>query len=254
MSEKLAVVTGASSGIGAASARALAGVGYTVVCAARRLDRVTALAAEIGGRPVVCDVTSPESVAALAAMVGPRLDVLVNNAGGALGQDPVATANLDEWAAMYETNVLGTARVTQALLPAIEAAQGLIIFVASIAADGAYEGGGGYCGAKSAERVLAGALRLELNGRPIRICDISPGMVHTEEFSLTRFHGDQARADAVYAGVPSPLVAEDIADAVAWVATRPPHVNIDHMTLKPVAQAAPWKVFRGEFPAPNQAY
>jgi len=253
MSEKLAVVTGASSGIGAASARALAGVGYTVVCAARRLDRVTALAAEIGGRPVVCDVTSPESVAALAAMVGPRLDLLVNNAGGALGQDPVATANLDEWAAMYETNVLGTARVTQALLPAIEAAQGLIIFVASIAADGAYEGGGGYCGAKSAERVLAGALRLELNGRPIRICDISPGMVHTEEFSLTRFHGDQARADAVYAGVPSPLVAEDIADAVAWVATRPPHVNIDHMTLKPVAQAAPWKVFRGEFPAPDLA-
>jgi len=248
MSAKLAVVTGASSGIGAASARALAGVGFTVVCAARRLDRVEALAAEIGGRPIACDVTSPESVAGLAAMVGPRLDLLVNNAGGALGQDPVEKANLDEWATMYETNVLGSARVTQALLPAIEAAQGLIIFVASIAADGAYEGGGGYCGAKSAERVLAGALRLELNGRPIRICDISPGMVHTEEFSLTRFHGDQARADAVYAGVPSPLLADDIADAVAWVATRPPHVNIDHMTLKPVAQAAPWKVFRGEFP------
>ena len=251
MSEKLAVVTGASSGIGAASARALAGAGYTVVCAARRLERVEALAAEIGGRPVACDVTAPESVAALAAVVGARLDLLVNNAGGALGQDPVEVADLDEWATMYETNVLGAARVTQALLPAIEAAQGLIIFVASIAADGAYEGGGGYCGAKSAERVLAGALRLELNGRPIRVCDISPGMVHTEEFSLTRFHGDQARADAVYAGVPSPLLAEDIAEAVAWVATRPPHVNIDHMTVKPVAQAAPWKVFRGEFPAPR---
>jgi len=247
MTEKLAVVTGASSGIGAASARALAAEGYVVVCAARRADRIEALASEIGGRPIVCDVTSDESVAALAQAVGPRLDLLVNNAGGALGQDPVEVANLTEWQAMYDTNVLGAARVTQALLPAIEAAQGTIIFVASIAGDGAYEGGGGYCGAKSAERILAGALRLELNGRPIRICDISPGMVQTDEFSLTRFHGDQARADAVYAGVPGPLVAQDIAEAVAWVATRPPHVNIDHMTIKPVAQAAPWKVFRGEY-------
>jgi len=247
MSEKLAVVTGASSGIGAASARALAASGFTVVCAARRADRIEALAREISGRAQVCDVTSSASVEALAQVVGPRLELLVNNAGFALGQDPVAVADLAEWQAMYEVNVLGAARVTQALLPALEAGRGTIIFMASLAADGAYEGGGGYCGAKSAERIMAGALRLELSGRPIRICEISPGMVQTDEFSTNRFRGDQARADAVYAGVPGPLVAEDIADAVAWVATRPPHVNIDHMTMKPVAQAATWKVFRGDY-------
>jgi len=182
MSEKLAVVTGASSGIGAASARALAAAGFTVVCAARRVDRIEALASEIGGRAQVCDVTSPASVEALAEVVGQRLDLLVNNAGFALGQDPVETANLDEWQAMYEVNVLGAGRVTQALLPALEVARGTIIFMASLAADGAYEGGGGYCGAKSAVRIMAGALRLELSGRPIRICELSPGMVQTDEF------------------------------------------------------------------------
>ena len=248
MTFKHAVVTGASSGIGAASARALAAAGYTVWCAARRADRIEALASEIGGRAVVCDVTSAESVAALAAAVGPSLDVLVNNAGGALGQDPVEVADIAEWAAMFDVNVMGAARVTQALLPALEAAHGTVVFITSTAAEAPYEGGGGYCGAKSAERYLAGALRLELSGRPIRVCEISPGMVHTEEFSLTRFHGDQAKADAVYAGVPGPLVADDIADAVAWVATRPPHVNIDRMVVRPVAQAANFKVFRGEYP------
>jgi len=243
---KLAVVTGASSGIGAASARALAATGFTVICAARRVDRIEALADEIGGRAVECDVTSDESVAALALAVGGTLDCLVNNAGGALGQDPVEKADLGEWQTMLDTNFIGAARVTRALLPAIETARGQVIFIASVAADLPYEGGAGYCGAKSAERFLAGALRLELNGRPIRVCEISPGMVHTEEFSLTRFHGDQARADAVYADVPDPLVADDIAEAVAWVATRPPHVNIDHMTVRPLAQAAQWKLFRGD--------
>jgi len=243
---KLAVVTGASSGIGAASARALAAAGFTVVCAARRLDRIEVLADEIGGRAIECDVTSDESVAALVAGVGESLDLLVNNAGGALGQDPVEQADLTQWQTMCETNFIGAARVTQALLPAIEQARGTVIFIASVAGDMPYEGGAGYCGAKSAERFLAGALRLELNGRPVRVCEISPGMVHTEEFSLTRFHGDQARADAVYADVPAPLLADDIADAVVWVATRPPHVNIDHMTVRPLAQAAQWKLFRGE--------
>ena len=248
MTNKLAVVTGASSGIGAASARALAEAGFDVVCAARRGDRIAALAAEIGGRAVVCDVTSAESVAALADAVGSRLDVLVNNAGGALGQDPLGAADMDEWATMFDVNVVGTARVTKALLPALVASGGTIVFITSTAAEAPYEGGGGYCGAKAAERSMAGALRLELSGLPVRVCEISPGMVHTEEFSRVRFHGDQAKADAVYAGVPGPLVAEDIADAVAWVATRPPHVNIDRMVIRPVAQAANHKVFRGEFP------
>lgn len=244
MSTKTAVVTGASSGIGAASARRLASEGFRVVCAARRFDRVHDLAAEIDGVALTCDITDPDDVAMLAEYVGEKLDLLVNNAGGALGLEPVEGADLGQWTSMYENNVVGTARVTQALLPALEKTEGTIIFVTSIAADGAYEGGAGYNGAKAAERMIAGALRLELCGRPVRICDIAPGMVHTEEFSLTRFDGDQARADAVYAGVPSPLIAEDVADAIAWVATRPSHVNIDHLTIKPRSQAAPHKVHR----------
>ena len=251
MTEKHAVVTGASSGIGAASARALAAAGYTVWCAARRVDRVEALAAEIGGRAVVCDVTSAESVAALAAAVGPSLDLLVNNAGGAIGQDPLGVADIDDWTAMFDVNVVGTARVTKALLPALKAAQGTVVFITSTAAEAPYEGGGGYCGAKVAERSMAGALRLELSGLPVRVCEISPGMVRTDEFSLNRFHGDQAKADAVYAGVPGPLVAEDIADVVVWVATRPAHVNIDRLVVRPLAQAANHKVFRGEYPPKN---
>jgi len=248
MTNKLALVTGASSGIGAATARALAAEGFTVICAARRADRLHALAAEINGRAVTCDVTSDESVAALAESVGGRLDVLVNNAGAAFGQDPLQATDLTEWTAMFELNVVGAARVTKALLPALEAAQGTVVFMSSTAAEMPYEGGGGYCGAKSAVRSMAGALRLELSGKPIRVCEISPGMVQTDEFSLNRFGGDQARADAVYAGVPQPLIAEDIADAITWMCTRPAHVNIDRMVMRPVAQAANFKVFRGEYP------
>ena len=248
MTNKLAVVTGASSGIGAATARALAAQGFTVICAARRGDRIEGLASEIGGRAVVCDVTNPDDVAALADAVGSRLDLLVNNAGGAVGVEPVASADFEAWTTMYQTNMLGTGRVTNALLPAIKAASGTIIFITSTAADAAYEGGAGYCGAKSAERALVGSLRLELNGLPVRVCEVSPGMVHTEEFSLVRLHGDQAKADAVYAGVPDPLVAEDIADAVTWIATRPAHVNIDRMVVRPVAQSANHKVFHGSWP------
>lgn len=241
---RVAVVTGASSGIGAASARALAAEGYLVYCAARRIDRLAELAQEIGGVAVECDITDQQQVDALAAQVGDRVDVLLNNAGGAIGQDPTETADPADWDRMYQINVVGTLRVTKALLPKVEAAHGAVIFITSTAAETAYEGGGGYCGVKSAERYMAGSLRLELTGRPVRVCEISPGMVHTEEFSLTRFGGDQAKADAVYAGVDAPLVAEDIAEAVRWVATLPEHVNIDRLVIRPRAQASNWKVAR----------
>jgi NADP-dependent 3-hydroxy acid dehydrogenase YdfG len=248
MSEKLAVVTGASSGIGAASARALAEAGFKVICAARRVEALEALAAEIEGIAVACDITSDESVATLAEVVaglGGGLQLLVNNAGGAVGLEPLADSNIADWETMFSTNVIGTARVTKALLPSLEAGKGTIIFITSTAAEDPYENAGGYTGAKVAERYMAGALRLELNGRAVRICEISPGMVHTEGFSLTRFRGDQARADAVYANVENPLLASDIADAVTWVATRPAHVNIDRLVVRPVAQASNHKTHRG---------
>ena len=244
-SPRTAVVTGASSGIGAATARALAAEGFAVVCAARRADRIEALASEIGGSAVTCDVTSADSVAALAEAVGDTLHVLVNNAGGAFGSDPVATADPEEWRAMYDVNVLGTLRVTQALLPALRASgDGLVVNVGSTAGRVAYEGGGGYTAAKHGTQVLTETLRLELCGEPIRVSEIAPGMVRTDEFALVRFDGDQDRADAVYAGVPDPLVAEDVADAIAWVATRPSHVNVDELVIRPRAQAAQHKVHR----------
>lgn len=239
-----AVVTGASSGIGAATARALAAAGYRVFCAARRFDRVHEAAAEIDGVAVSCDITDPDDVAMLAEAVGDRLDLLVNNAGGAVGAEPLAAADFDAWVTMFESNVLGAGQVTKALLPALRAAEGTVVFVTSTAAEAAYEGGAGYNAAKAGERMIAGALRLELCGEPVRVCEVSPGMVHTEEFSLVRYHGDQDKADAVYAGVPDPLSAADVADAIAWVATRPAHVNIDRLVVRPRAQAANHKVFR----------
>jgi NADP-dependent 3-hydroxy acid dehydrogenase YdfG len=240
-----AVVTGASSGIGAATARALAAEGHGVVCAARRTERIESLAAEIGGRAVACDVTDPDSVRALADAVGGTLHVLVNNAGGAFGSDPVETADADQWRSMYDVNVIGVLQVTQALLPALRASgDGLIVNVGSTAGRIAYEGGGGYTAAKHGTQVVTETLRLELCGEPIRVSEIAPGMVRTEEFALVRFGGDQEKADAVYAGVPDPLVAEDVADAIAWVATRPSHVNIDELVIRPRAQAAQHKVHR----------
>jgi NADP-dependent 3-hydroxy acid dehydrogenase YdfG len=245
MTQRVAVVTGASSGIGAATARELARHGFRVVCAARRHERVKALADEIGGLPVRCDVTDPDSVAELADAVGPVLNVLVNNAGGAFGVDPVETADPAQWKAMYDVNVLGLLHVTQALLPALRASgDALIVNVGSTAGRIAYETGGGYTAAKHATKVVTETLRLELNGEPIRVSEIAPGMVHTEEFATVRYGGDQARADAVYAGVPDPLVAEDVADAIGWIATRPSHVNIDELVIKPRAQAAAHKLHR----------
>ena len=245
MSTPLAVVTGASSGIGAATARRLAAEGFEVVCAARRADRIEALAAEIGGRAVVCDVTSEESVRSLAEAVGPRLDVLVNNAGGAFGLSPVAQADSEQWRRMYDVNVIGLMQVTRALLPALVASgAGVIVNVGSTAGRVAYEGGAGYTAAKHGTQVVTETLRLELFDQPVRVCEVSPGMVRTDEFALVRFDGDQERADAVYAGVAEPLTADDVADAIAWVATRPAHVNIDELVIKPRAQAAHHKVHR----------
>ncbi|MGZ4492532.1 MAG: SDR family oxidoreductase, partial [Nocardioidaceae bacterium] len=202
MTAKTAVVTGASSGIGEATARRLAAEGFHVFCAARRGDRVEQLAKEIGGTAVTCDVTSPESVRALADRVGDRLDVLVNNAGGAFGAAPVAQADLDDWRAMYEVNVIGLVRVTQALLPALKATgAGIIVNLGSTAGRIAYEGGGGYTAAKHGTQVVSETLRLELYDQPVRVCEIAPGMVRTDEFALVRFGGDREKADAVYAGV-----------------------------------------------------
>jgi NADP-dependent 3-hydroxy acid dehydrogenase YdfG len=240
-----AVVTGASSGIGAASARALAAAGYHVFCVARRTDRIEALADEIGGTAVTCDVTDETQVAALADAVGPTLDLLLNNAGGALGTDPVSSGDPADWRRMYEVNVIGTLLVTRALLPALVASgAGTLINLGSTAGHVTYEGGGGYTAAKHGVTAMTETLRLELNGQPVRVTEIAPGMVRTDEFSLNRFGGDSARADAIYAGVREPLVAEDVADTVVWVATRPHHVNIDLLVVKPLAQAAQHKVHR----------
>ncbi|MEH1027778.1 SDR family oxidoreductase [Micromonospora profundi] len=249
----VAIVTGASSGIGAATARRLAADGFYVLAAARRTDRLAGLVTEItsaGGQAtaVTCDVTSDESVAGLAEAAarapGP-VTLLVNNAGGARGLDPVESGSVDDWQWMYDVNVLGTLRVTQALLPALEASgSGTIVVVSSTAGLTVYEGGGGYTAAKHAQTAIAGTLRLELCGRPLRVIEIDPGMVKTDEFGLVRFEGDADRAAAVYAGVPDPLVAEDVADCIAWCATRPEHVNVDRLVVRPRAQAAQHKVHR----------
>ncbi|MFB9888498.1 SDR family NAD(P)-dependent oxidoreductase [Planobispora takensis] len=243
--KKTAVVTGASSGIGEATARRLAAEGFDVIAAARRRDRLDELAAEVPGiRPVTLDVTSEESVRELAGSLD-RCDVLVNNAGGAIGLEPVATGNVDDWQRMYDTNVLGSLRVTQALLPGLVASgDGVLVMLTSVAGLVSYEGGGGYNAAKHAQTSMTEVLRLELCGEPVRIVEVAPGMVHTEEFSLNRFRGDAGRAGKVYEGVPDPLSADDVADAIAWCVTRPAHVNIDRLVIRPRAQAAQHKVHR----------
>ena len=239
----VAVVTGASSGIGRATARWLAADGFDVVLAARREDRLRELAAETGGRPVALDVTDDASVAALAEAV-PRCDVLVNVAGGAFGMDPVESGSVADWRRMYEVNVLGTLRITKALLPALKASgRGDVLVVTSTAAIGPYEGGAGYTGAKHAERMLTTTLRLELIGEPVRVIDIAPGAVATEEFSLVRFEGDAERAAKVYEGY-DPLVADDVADVITFALTRPHHVNIDTLVVRPRAQVSNTQIAR----------
>ncbi len=244
MVRPLAVVTGASSGIGAATTRRLAAEGFDVVAAARRRDRLEALAAQVEHvRPWELDVTDPDAVVGLAELED--VAVLVNNAGGALGVDPVERARPEDWRRMYETNVLGVLHVTQALLPALErGAGGHVVVTGSIAGHVVYEGGGGYTAAKHAASAVVETLRLELNGRPVRVTEIAPGLVKTEEFSLVRLHGDAEAAERVYAGVDAPLTAEDIADCIAFAVTRPSHVNVDLLVVKPLAQAAPHKLAR----------
>jgi NADP-dependent 3-hydroxy acid dehydrogenase YdfG len=243
--QRVAVVTGASSGIGEATARTLAGLGFHVVCAARREDRIKALAEEIGGTAIVADVTDPEAVDALVASldrVPGKLSVLINNAGGAKGTEPVADADLENWRWMWETNVLGTLRVTRALLPKlVDSGDGLIVTVTSIAAFEIYDGGAGYTSAKHAQSALHRTLRGELLGKPVRLTEIAPGMVETE-FSVVRFGGDKDRADALYQGL-TPLVAADIADVIGFVASRPSHVNLDQIVIRPRDQASATRKF-----------
>lgn len=247
--QRTALITGASSGIGAATARSLAAAGYRVVLTGRRVERLENVAKQItsDGRTAevrFLDVTDQATVSAVADGLD-RCDVLVNNAGGAIGTEPVSDADPADWRAMYEMNVLGALHMTQALLPKLRASgAGTIVVVSSTAAFTVYEGGGGYSAAKHGEHVLAATLRLELCGEPIRVIEIAPGMVYTEEFSLNRYRGDADKAAAVYAGVEGPLVADDVADAIAWAVTRPAHVNIDSIVLRPRAQAAQHKVHR----------
>ena len=249
---KRVVVTGASSGIGEATARLFASRGWDVVGVARRADRLAALTDGTGIRTIVADLTVQADVDHVRdelAALGP-LHGLVNNAGGAFGLASVEHSDVEDWRRMYDINVLGTQRMIAAMLPLLrngarDAGSADIMTVTSIAAHVAYEGGSGYNAAKFAEHALVAVLRLELAGEPIRVLEIAPGMVKTEEFSLTRFKGDRARADAVYDNVPEPLLAEDIAEAIVHAMELPGHVNLDLITIKPVAQAAPHKVIRG---------
>jgi NADP-dependent 3-hydroxy acid dehydrogenase YdfG len=244
-SKPIAVVTGASSGIGAATARALTKRGYTVVGGARRLDRVKR-AVGTTGLALQLDVTDESSVKSFTAEVRKRygrVDVLVNNAGGALGLAPVADANDDDWTGMWKVNVFGLMLMTRACLPLLRKAKaGHIVNIGSIAGFETYKGGAGYTSVKHAVRAISRTLRLELNGEPIRVTEVDPGLVETE-FSIVRFKGDREAAKAVYTGL-KPLTAEDVADCVIFAVTRPPHVDIDEIVVRPVAQATTFQVSR----------
>jgi NADP-dependent 3-hydroxy acid dehydrogenase YdfG len=243
----VAVVTGGGSGIGAATAARLHSDGFDVVVTGRRRERLDAVVAELGGATsgVVMDVTDAASVTAAATEIG-VCDVLVNNAGGALGTDQVERGNAAEWREMFDSNVVGTLQVTQAFLPSLRnSSRATVVVVTSVAAEVVYPGGAGYTAAKHAERALAETLRLELNGTQVRVVEICPGMVRTDGFSLVRFHGDQDKADAVYEGVDRPLTAADVAECIGFCVGLPQHVNIDRLVVKPVAQAAPHLLHRG---------
>ena len=247
--QPVAVVTGASSGIGAATAAQLAGAGYHVILAARRADRLDEAAARAraqGGsaEAQILDVTDVAAVEAFAQSLD-RCDVLVNVAGGAFGMEYVADAQLTDWHTMYEVNVIGSLNLTKALLPRLIASgDGAIVMLTSTAAFINYEGGAGYSAAKHAQHAMTETLRLELCGEPVRVIEIAPGMVRTDEFALNRFRGDTDKAAAVYRGVREPLTADDIAEAITWAVTRPGHFNVDLMVLRPRAQAAQHKVYR----------
>lgn len=248
---KRVVVTGASSGIGAEAARCLAADGWQVVAVARREEQLQQLTQEIiasGGvcSYEVCDITDEDSTQHSVEHIlsQGRVKALVNCAGGAIGKDPVATANIDDWRAMYELNVLGTLRITQKLLPALKESEGTVLIISSTAGIEPYEGGAGYCASKFAERVLARVLRLEQVGEPVRVVDISPGMVHTDEFALKRFGGDAEKAASVYEGVPDPLVASDIAQAIQWSLDLPDNVDVDSMVIRPRSEGSYTKVDR----------
>ena len=242
MTERSAIVTGASAGIGEATARALAGAGYRVTVAARRRERLETLAAEIGGTARRLDVTDPATIEALAAGVD-RLDLLVNNAGGALGLDSIERSDDERWRVMWETNVLGLMRMTRALLPALRASgAGHVINVGSVSGFETYAGGAGYTSVKHASRAVTRTLRLELLGEPIRVTEVNPGLVETE-FALVRFGGDREKADAIYHGM-TPLTGADVAGCIVWAATRPPHVNIDEIVVRPLDQASAGHVHR----------
>jgi NADP-dependent 3-hydroxy acid dehydrogenase YdfG len=252
MSSRRVVVTGASSGIGEATVRLFRDRGWEVVGVARRADRLADLAAETGADVFAADLTRQEDVDALRdhlASTGP-VHALVNNAGGAKGLDSVEASSVDDWVWMYEINVIGTKRVISALLPLLRdgarrSGHADILNVTSIAGLSAYAGGGGYNAAKFAEHALTEVLRLELNGEPIRVVEVAPGMVATEEFSLVRFDGDRERRDAVYEDVPEPLTAEDIAETIVHALGLPRHVDLDLIVVKPVAQAASYRFAKG---------
>jgi NADP-dependent 3-hydroxy acid dehydrogenase YdfG len=245
--KKFALVTGASSGIGAATARALASDGYSVIATARRRDRLESLAASTAGvETFPADLTESSDVSALASFCADRgVEVLVNCAGGAFDAATIVEGNPEIWRKSYEVNVIATLQITQALIPQmLKAGNGHIVIVTSTAGHRAYENGGSYVASKFAERSLAHTLRLELNGQPIRITEIAPGMVKTDEFAINRFDGDATKAAKVYEGVDAPLTAEDVAESIRWSLSLPPHFNVDSMVIRPLAQAANHKVYR----------
>ncbi|MFE7195873.1 SDR family oxidoreductase [Microbacterium oxydans] len=252
MVNRRAVVTGASSGIGAATVRALRARGWDVVGVARRADRLAALAAETGASSIACDLTDSSAVEALVGEIersGP-VHALVQVAGGARGTDRIEDASVEDWQWMFDANVLASQRLVAGLLPLLRRAAAAdghadALFVTSTAAQTAYAGGAGYNAAKAAEGMLVKVLRQELNGEPIRVVEVAPGMVHTEEFTLNRLGGDSVAAEAVYAGVEAPLVADDVADVIAYALESPGHVNLDLITMRPVAQSAQHLLARG---------